>query len=603
MAERVVGSVEDRAVGVLGGGQYGRLLSEAASRLAIPLVVLDPSPASPAKQISAPALLHPTLAHVDGSYSNADDIHTLAKRADVLTVEIEHVNVQALFQLRDQYRTTGGHLGKGIAIYPSPETLAIVQDKLSQKKLLRASNVPVAEFIDLPDTTSETITQAAKSLGLPFLLKARRQAYDGRGNFVVRDLADVPRAVKTLSALGGPLYAEQYVPDVEHEIVVVVVRTVKGEIHSYGAVENVKAGKIGHLVRAPLRQGGKDVASQVEVLAQKAVSTLGDGAVGVFGVEFFLSANGNLFVHEIASRPHSSAHHTVEASETSQYENHLRAILSLPIGSTDLKVPSATTLNLRSTPDSADEVRAVVQRALATKGATVHLYGKKEAPGKSDSPKGRKVGHITVVGLSDADVNDRIHQLLGSGPSAFTDDPLIPKPPKSHPLPLVSVLMGSDSDLPSVRDAARILDQFKVPFEVHIVSAHRTPKLMNHFCKEADARGVRVIIAAAGGAAHLPGMVASESNLPVVGIPVKGPTLDGVDSLHSIVQMPRGVPVATVGINNSTNAGLLAIRILAVTIPKYAVAIEEYRANMERVVLEKGRNLDEAGWTWKLDDK
>lgn len=244
-----------------------------------------------------------------------------------------------------------------------------------------------------------------------------------------------------------------------------------------------------------------------------------------------------MLVHEIASRPHSSAHYTIEASETSQYENHLRAILSLPLGSTALKVFSAATLNLRGTPETTEEVRSVVRRALETKGATVHLYGKKESPGKSESPKGRKVGHITVVGPSDADVNERIHQILGSS-SPGDDDPLLPRPPKSHPLPLVSVLMGSDSDLPTMRDAARILEQFKVPFETRIVSAHRTPSLMVRFCKEAASRGVRVIIAGAGGAAHLPGMIASESNLPVVGVPVKGPTLDGVDSLHSIVQMP-----------------------------------------------------------------
>ena len=246
-------------------------------------------------------------------------------------------------------------------------------------------------------------------------------------------------------------------------------------------------------------------------------------------------------VHEIASRPHSSAHHTVEASETSQYENHLRAILSLPLGSTGLKVFSAAALNLRSIPDSTEETRALVHRALETKGATVHLYGKRDAPGKSDSPKGRKVGHITVVGPSDADVNDQVHQILGLP----RNDAISPRSPKPHPRPLVSVLMGSDSDLPGIRDAARILDQFRVPFETLIVSAHRTPKLMNRFCEEAESRGVRVIIAGAGGAAHLPGMIASESNLPVVGIPVKGPTLDGVDSLHSIVQMPVSILIVS----------------------------------------------------------
>ncbi|KAJ9310384.1 hypothetical protein DTO217A2_163 [Paecilomyces variotii] len=581
MAARIEGSIEDRAVGVLGGGQYGRLLSEAASRLSIPVLALDPSPAAPTKQISAASLLNSSLTHVDGSYTNPNDIHSLAERVDVLTVEIEHVDVQALFHIRDKYSTTGGNLGKGIEIFPSPETIAIVQDKLLQKQLLRKADIPVADFIDLPDPTVESVSQAAKTLGLPLLLKSRRQAYDGRGNFLIHDLDDIQLGLDKLKA---PLFAERYATNVTHEVVVVLVRNAKGEIRSYGAVENVHAGKIGHLVRAPLRQGGKDVAIRAQSIAEKVISSLPDGAVGVFGA---------LLVHEIASRPHSSAHYTVEASETSQYENHLRAILSLPLGSTESKALSAATLNLRSTPETAEEVRSVVHRALETPGATVHLYGKKEAPGKSDSPKGRKIGHITVVGPSDADVNDRIHKIIGS----FNNDPLVPKPPKSHPLPLVSVLMGSDSDLPSIRDAARILDQFKVPFETRIVSAHRTPTLMNDFCKEAASRGVRVIIAGAGGAAHLPGMIASESNLPIIGVPVKGPTLDGVDSLHSIVQMPRGVPVATVGINNSTNAALLAIRILAITDPKYAIAIEEYRANMERVVLQKGERLNELGWT------
>ncbi|KAI2621591.1 Phosphoribosylaminoimidazole carboxylase [Hypoxylon sp. NC1633] len=568
MSDRIEGSVEDRVVGVLGGGQYGRLLSEAAGRLSVPFVALDPSPSAPAKQISAVSLLHPSLAHVEGSYMSSEDIQKIAERVDILTVEIEHVDVRALFEIRDKYRTTGGHLGKGVSVVPSPETIAIVQDKLSQKQFLRRLGVPVADFVDLPEPTVENVSQVAETLSFPLLLKARRQAYDGRGNFVLRGAGDAQRALDTLR---GPLYAERYGIDVIHEIVVVLVRSVQGDIRSYGAVENVHAGKINHLVRAPLRQGGKDVSIRAQGLAEKVISALPDGAVGVFGVELFLLSDGSLLVHEITSRPHSSAHYTVEASETSQYENHPRAILSFPLGSTALKVFSASTLNFRGTPESAEEVRSLVRRALETPGAS--------AVGKADSPKGRKIGHITVVGPSDADVNDRIHRILGS----FSDDSLLPRPPKSHPLPLVSVLMGSDSDLPSIRDAARILDQFKVPFETRIVSAHRTPTLMNEFFKEAASRGVRVIIAGAGGAAHLPGMIASESNLPVVGVPVKGPTLDGV-------------PVATVGINNSTNAALLAIRILAVSDPKYAVAIEEYRANMEKVVLEKGNRLNELGW-------
>lgn len=250
--------------------------------------MLDPSASSPAKQISAISLLHPSLAHFEGSYANAEDIHALAKRVDVVTAEIEHVDVDALFRIRDQYRTKGGNLDKGIEIYPSPEVLAIVQDKLAQKKLLRQSNIPVAEFIDLDNPSVENVKQAAETLGLPLLLKARRNAYDGRGNFLLKDLDDLPRA---RTALQGSIYAEAYAKNVAHEIVVVLVRSTTGEIRSYSIAENIHVGKIGHLVRAPLRQGGESLAKHAQALAEKAITALGDGAVGVFGVEFLVLAD------------------------------------------------------------------------------------------------------------------------------------------------------------------------------------------------------------------------------------------------------------------------------------------------------------------------
>lgn len=128
---------------------------------------------------------------------------------------------------------------------------------------------------------------------------------------------------------------------------------------------------------------------------------------------------------------------------------------------------------------------------------------------------------------------------------------------------LVAIIMGSDSDYPIMKDAEEVLKEFKIPHEVKIVSAHRTPDEMYDFAKAAVKNGLRVIIAGAGGAAHLPGMVASLTELPVVGVPVANSALDGEDSLLSIVQMPKGVPVATVAINNAYNAGLLAVQILA----------------------------------------
>ncbi len=136
------------------------------------------------------------------------------------------------------------------------------------------------------------------------------------------------------------------------------------------------------------------------------------------------------------------------------------------------------------------------------------------------------------------------------------------KTKKTSKKPLVAIIMGSDSDYPIMKEAEDVLKEFKIPFDVKIVSAHRTPDEMYEFAKSAMKNGLRVIIAGAGGAAHLPGMVASLTELPVIGVPVANSALDGEDSLLSIVQMPKGVPVATVAINNAYNAGLLAVQIL-----------------------------------------
>jgi 5-(carboxyamino)imidazole ribonucleotide mutase len=141
----------------------------------------------------------------------------------------------------------------------------------------------------------------------------------------------------------------------------------------------------------------------------------------------------------------------------------------------------------------------------------------------------------------------------------------------------VGIIMGSDSDLEVMQEAAKILDTFKVQYEMTVVSAHRTPERMMEYAKTAHERGLKVIIAGAGGAAHLPGMVASITTLPVIGVPVKLKTLDGMDSLLSIVQMPAGVPVAAVAINNAKNAGILAVQILATSHPHLSEAMQQYK--------------------------
>jgi len=162
--------------------------------------------------------------------------------------------------------------------------------------------------------------------------------------------------------------------------------------------------------------------------------------------------------------------------------------------------------------------------------------------------------------------------------------------------PLVAIIMGSDSDLPVMKDAAEMLEKFQVPYEISIVSAHRTPERMFDYAQKAEERGIEIIIAGAGGAAHLPGMVASLTALPVIGVPVKTRSLSGMDSLLSIVQMPAGVPVATVAINNAKNAGILAAKMLGAKYPEIRKRVKEFMKDMKEMVEEKAAKLEYEGW-------
>ncbi|VDC04033.1 unnamed protein product [Peniophora sp. CBMAI 1063] len=551
------------------------MLGAAASLLNIPVVILDVGAQSPAKQILA------QQQHIDGAFSDPVKIRELAAKVDVLTVEIEHVNVDVLEEVQNNSE-------KKVEVHPSPSTIRIIQDKYRQKEHLSKYGLPVATSISV-DSTVQAIEVAANTLGLPLMLKAKTLAYDGRGNFVLRELAQAKEAIAFLG--DRPLYAEKWVP-FQKEIAVMVVRTVGGEVVSYPVVETIHKDNICHLVFAPLRSSDPALATRARAVAEKAVQSL-EGA-GVFGVEMFLTESGDILVNEIAPRPHNSGHYTIEACETSQYENHLRAILSLPLGSTSLKVPSSAMLNILGSSSSVQPITDFTNFALTVPGASVHLYG------KEGCRKGRKMGHVTVVAGSDAERRERVRMLLERLPGGTTPQELesysSPAPSHSDSNPLVGIIMGSDSDLPVMLPAARILDHFKIPYELTIVSAHRTPDRLVEYARGAAPRGLRTIIAGAGGAAHLPGMVAAMTALPVVGVPVKGSSLDGVDSLYSIVQMPRGIPVATVAINNGTNAGLLAARILSAGIPSLIEKMDAYLRGLEGEVLTKVDKLEEVGW-------
>lgn len=255
------------------------MLSASASLLNVKVVILDSGDNAPAKQIVAP--LAPHLTHVDGSFADAPKIQELAKKVDVLTMEIEHVNVDTLLQIEKD-----SSLSK-LEIHPSPSTVQIIQDKYRQKEHLSSNRLPVAEFLAVEENTVESVKAAVGKLGLPLMLKSRTLAYDGRGNYAIRDVSQIPEAIAQLG--GRPLYAEKWVPFTK-EIAVMVVRTTSGEVASYPVVETVHKDNICHLVFAPLRSRDPTLSDRARSVAEDAVKAF-TGA-GVFGVEMFLMENG-----------------------------------------------------------------------------------------------------------------------------------------------------------------------------------------------------------------------------------------------------------------------------------------------------------------------
>ena len=165
----------------------------------------------------------------------------------------------------------------------------------------------------------------------------------------------------------------------------------------------------------------------------------------------------------------------------------------------------------------------------------------------------------------------------------------------------VAIVMGSDSDLPVMKEAAEFLDEIGIAYEISIVSAHRTPKRMYEFAEAARDKGISVIIAGAGGSAHLPGMIASITTLPVIGVPVKSKSLDGVDSLYSIVQMPAGIPVATMAINGARNAGIMAASILSINNKSIANRLQTFKDDLKNDVMEKAEKLEKKGVEYQAE--
>ncbi len=363
-------------LGILGGGQLARMTAEAAARLGIEVAILEREANSPAGRMAA--------REVTGEWTERERLAALAQGALAVTLENEFVDAPSLAWLQEQ----------GVPVFPTAQTLGAVQDKLAQKRFMAEAGIPVPEFAEV--TAREDIEAAGERWGWPVVLKARRDSYDGYGNATVRSPEEIDAACERLGWPKRALLVEAWVP-FARELAVMVARGRGGECVVYPVVETVQRNHICHVVRARA-QVTPEVERTAAEIARRAVKAI--GGIGVFGVELFEAEDGSTLYNEIAPRPHNSGHYTIEGCVTSQFENHTRAVLGLPLGSADMVAPAAVMVNLlgmRNGPAQADGLAG----ALVAPGAHVHIYG------KLASRTGRKMGHVTALGETVAEAEAR----------------------------------------------------------------------------------------------------------------------------------------------------------------------------------------------------
>ena len=359
-------------IGIFGGGQLAQMLTQAAVSLGLEMAIFERVPDSPAGRLTQRELVAP--------WESEPALARFAASCDVATLESEFVDAAILAAL----------VARGVPVFPTPATVGLVQDKLIQKERIAAVGIPVPSFRAVASPAE--LPAIAAELGWPLVLKARRNGYDGYGNATLRGPHEIVPAWERLTRGGSPLFVEAWVP-FARELAVMVVRAQDGVALAYPVVETVQQNHICHIVRAPaaLSAHQADAATAIALRAVQAVE-----GVGIFGVELFELPDGRVLYNELAPRPHNSGHYTIEGCFTSQFENHLRAVLGWPLGSTKLRAPAAVMVNLlgrHAGPVRPDALRA----ALAVSGAHLHLYGKREAR------VGRKMGHVTALGASVAE--------------------------------------------------------------------------------------------------------------------------------------------------------------------------------------------------------
>ncbi|MBD1910538.1 5-(carboxyamino)imidazole ribonucleotide synthase [Leptolyngbya sp. FACHB-8] len=353
-----------KRIGVIGGGQLAWMMAPGAAQLGLELVIQTPGQADPAVAIAQGV--------VTGAIADASATATLAQQCDVITFENEFVDLPALQKLADQ----------GVTFYPPLSAIQPILDKYDQRSALQSWGVPTPKFAVVSEQSDDaTLSQ----FGFPVVLKARRHGYDGQGTFVLKDLATLQEKLK--DAAPDHWLLEEFVP-FEQELAIMAARSHTGDVVIYPLVETQQVDQVCRRVYVTQEWGG-DIDTQARAIAQTILEQL--NYVGVLGIELFLPANGQLSVNELAPRTHNSGHYTLDACETSQFEQQLRAVSGLALGSPALHNAGAVMVNLLGFESSESDYST--QRAQLAEIPHAHVYWY----GKTQSRRGRKLGHVTVV--------------------------------------------------------------------------------------------------------------------------------------------------------------------------------------------------------------
>ena len=520
-------SITNKKLGILGGGQLAMMLIDAGRRIGITdIIVLDPNPKCSAASIGAKQIV--------GSYQDEDKIMELAKQVDVITIDIENVNAEALIKLEDMCNEGSFENNKSVDIYPEPRVIRDIQDKWIQKERIAShyfKDVIFTElildqkFIPYKYRYYNFMENKTHHIG-KFVLKTKKGGYDGKGVWILNSVKEMQEIMEKYNMKEDEVFIEDFI-EIEKELAIVAMWCLDIDtfIH-YPIVETVQKNGVctKTICPTPLTLKQRNTIIQITKSLLNVYDT-----EGVFGFEFFLGKNGKIYLNEVSPRVHNTGHYTIEGTNCSQFELHLRAIMGLPFPD-EIRLTNDTCVMMENI-FAPTEMDSGTMTKLET---GLHLYNKAYNNGDETAHKaGRKIGHRTYF-------------------------PTL----ENVPYPLVYIVMGSISDLPYMKPAIDLLNKYSIKCKIDVVSAHRSPKWMFEFGENIRSQCAKVVIAAAGGAAHLPGMLAAITTLPVIGVPIPTKNLGGQDSLLSIVEMPNGVPVATVGIGKSQNAAILALRIL-----------------------------------------